>query len=368
MSGLIVTALVILVFIVIYQIAKASELATILRGEEKVKMQTNRLMAWLMVAFFFLGAYGIWKCHVALADKMLPESASLEGVNYDHMLIVTLWMTGFVFVITQVALFWFVFRYQATETRKAFFYSHNNKLEVLWTTVPALALVVLVVIGLKNWFAITAEAPENSLVVQVMGKQFNWLIRYPGADKMLGKTDFRLMDDATNVMGLDWNDPASHDDIIIENGEMHIVTQRPVQLVINSRDVIHDVGLPHFRMKMDAVPGITTTMWFTPRTTTEQMKMDTHNPNFVYEISCDQMCGKGHYSMRGTVVVQTQKEFDAWLKEQPAYYANVQKANAPAPPAGAAAPATDTTKAATPVDTTATGATASAMTTPAQHK
>jgi len=272
--------------------------------------------------------------------------------TYSQTCIVTLALTGFVFVITQVALFWFVYRYQATETRKAFFYSPNNRLEVLWTTVPALALVVLVVIGLKNWFAITDKAPENSLVVQVMGKQFNWLIRYPGPDKMLGKTDFRLMDDATNVMGLDWNDPASHDDIIIENGEMHIVTQRPVQLVINSRDVIHDVGLPHFRMKMDAVPGITTTMWFTPRITTEQMKMDTHNPNFVYEISCDQMCGKGHYSMRGTVVVQTQKEFDAWLKEQPAYYANVQKANAPAA-AGTATPATDTAAKAAPVDTTA---------------
>lgn len=339
MSGLIVTALVILVFIVIYQIAKASELATILRGEEKVKMQTNRLMAWLMVAFFVLGMIGIYKCHVSLIDKMLPESASEEGVHYDSMLIVTLALTGFVFVITQVALFYFIYRYQSTETRKAYFYSHNNKLEVLWTTVPALALVVLVVIGLKNWFAITDKAPENSLVVQVMGKQFNWLIRYPGADGILGKTDFRLMNDANNVMGLDWNDPASHDDIIVENGEMHIISQRPVQLVINSRDVIHDVGLPHFRMKMDAVPGITTTMWFTPKITTERMKEITHNPSFVYEISCDQMCGKGHYSMRGTVVVQTENEFKEWLGTQPAYYANVMKAAASAPAAGEAAPA-----------------------------
>ncbi|MFA6060561.1 MAG: cytochrome c oxidase subunit II [Taibaiella sp.] len=347
MSGLIVTALVILVFIVIYQIAKASELATILRGEEKVKLQTNRLMAWLMVAFFVLGMIGIYKCHIDLIDKMLPESASMEGVHYDSMLMVTLILTGFVFFVTQLLLFYFVFRYQATETRKAFFYSHNNKLEVLWTTVPALALVVLVVIGLKNWFAITDKAPENSLVVQVMGKQFNWLIRYPGADGILGKTDFRLMNDANNVMGLDWNDPAAKDDIIVENGEMHIINLRPVQLVINSRDVIHDVGLPHFRMKMDAVPGITTTMWFTPKISTERMKEITHNPNFVYEISCDQMCGKGHYSMRGTVVVQSENEFKEWLGKQPTYYANVMKATAPATEAPVqAAPepaATDTT-------------------------
>jgi cytochrome c oxidase subunit 2 len=354
MSGLIVTALVILVFIVIYQIAKASELATILRGEEKVKLQTNRLMAWLMVAFFVLGMIGIYKCHVDLIDKMLPESASMEGVHYDSMLIVTLVLTGFVFIVTQLLLFYFVYRYQATETRKAFFYSHNNKLEVLWTTVPALALVVLVVIGLKNWFAITDKAPENSLVVQVMGKQFNWLIRYPGADGILGKTDFRLMNDANNVMGLDWNDPAAKDDIIVENGEMHIINLRPVQLVINSRDVIHDVGLPHFRMKMDAVPGITTTMWFTPKISTERMKEITHNPNFVYEISCDQMCGKGHYSMRGTVVVQSENEFKEWLGKQPAYYANVQKAATPAAPEATdqAAPTTE------PAVDTAAGGTA----------
>ncbi len=346
MSGLIVTALVVLVFIVIYQIAKASELATILRGEEKVKSQTNRLMAWLMVAFFVLGMIGIFRCHEALIGKMLPESASVQGDHYDSMLLVTLVLTGFVFFVTQILLFYFIFRYQSTENRKAFFYSHNNKLEVLWTTVPALALVVLVVIGLKNWFTITDKAPENAMVVQIMGKQFNWLIRYPGADGVLGKNDFRLMDDANNVMGLDWNDPAAKDDIIIENGEMHIINELPVQLVINSRDVIHDVGLTHFRMKMDAVPGITTTMWFTPKFTTAKMKEMTHNPNFVYEISCDQMCGKGHYSMRGTVVVETPQEFKAWLAKQPSYYASHMAAPAPATATQEAPAAADTTKAA----------------------
>lgn len=344
MSGLIVTALVILVFIVIYQIAKASELATIIRGEENVKSQTNRLMALLLVAFFILGIFGIIKCHETLIGKMLPESASVQGDNYDTMLIVTLVLTGFVFVVTQSLLFFFVYRYQQTEHSKAFFYSHNNKLEVLWTTVPALALVVLVVIGLKNWNAVTSEAPEGSMVVQVMGKQFNWLIRYPGADGVLGKTDFRLINDADNVIGLDWNDPAAKDDIVIQNGELHIVKNHDVQLVINSRDVIHDVGLPHFRMKTDAVPGITTTMWFTPKISTAEMKERTHNPNFVYEISCDQMCGKGHYSMRGTVVVETEAEFKTWLGKQPAYYLASHPTEAPATEA---APATTDSAAAT---------------------
>lgn len=323
MSGLIVTALVVLVFIVIYQIAKASELATILRGEEKVQYQTNKLMAWLLVVFFILGLIGIYKCHVDLIDKMLPESASVQGDNYDFMLLVTLTLTGIVFFITHILLFYFIFKYQSTPGRKAHYYSHNNKLEVLWTTVPALALVVLVVIGLRNWFTMFEKAPDDAQVVQIMGKQFNWIIRYPGPDGILGKTDFKLINDANNVLGLDWNDKASHDDIIIENGEMHIVKGRHVKLVIDSRDVIHDVGLPHFRMKMDAVPGITTSIWFTPKFTTEEMREKTKNPNFVYEIACDQMCGKGHYSMRGTIVVQTQDEFNDWLGQQPSYYSNV---------------------------------------------
>ena len=109
-----------------------------------------------------------------------------------------------------------------------------------------------------------------------------------------------------------------------------------MKLLINSRDVIHDVGLPHFRLKMDAVPGITTTLWFTPTITTDSMKIITKNPDFVYEISCDQLCGKGHYSMRGTIIVQTQAAYDAWMLMQQSYYS----ANNPS-----ATPASDTTKA-----------------------
>jgi cytochrome c oxidase subunit II len=341
MSGFIIIALIVLVFVIIYQIAKASEYATILRGEEKVKAQTNRTMAGLLVAFFVLGIWGIWECHQALKDKMLPVSASVEGVGYDSMLKVTLIITGIVFFATQALLFWFAWRYQASDKRTSFYYAHNNKLELLWTTVPAIAMASLVAIGLRHWFNITSAAPANANVVEVVGKQFNWIVRYPGKDNELGKRDFRKIDDAKNILGLDWNDQHNMDDIISPSGEMHLVVNKPVKLIIGSRDVIHDVGLPHFRLKMDAVPGITTTLWFTPQYTTAQMKEITGNPNFVYEISCDQMCGKGHYSMRGTVIVQTQAEYDEWLSKQQTYYA---ANNAPAVPAAAAPAASDTTK------------------------
>jgi len=320
MSGFIITALVILVFIVVYQLAKASEYTVVIQGEEKVAAKTNRLMAWLMLAFFVLGLFGLYKCHVYLVDMLLPESASNHGDNYEFMLKWTLIVTGIVFFLTHIMLFYYIFKYQATDKRKALFYSHNNTVEVLWTTIPAIALLILVIIGLRNWSIMMDVAPKESLQVEITGKQFAWIIRYPGPDGVFGQTDFRLINDANNVVGLDWDDPASRDDIIFENGQMHLIKDHPAHLIIKSRDVIHDVGLPHFRMKMDAVPGIVTTMWFTPKFTSQEMIDKTGNPDFIYEIACDQMCGNGHYSMRGTIIVETQQKFDAWLAQQTSYY------------------------------------------------
>lgn len=350
MSGLILTALVILVFIVIYQIARAAEYVNIIRGEEEtVSKKTNKTLAWLLLVFFFVGMWGVYKCHVYLAPLYLPESASTQGLEYESMLMTTIVITGAVFVITQLLLFWFSYKYQAKAGKKPLFLSHNNKLEIIWTTIPALTLMVLVAIGLKNWNNMTSKAPEGSLEVQVVGKQFNFIVRYPGKDGIFGKTNFRLINDANNVLGLDWNDPASKDDIIIENGEVHIINKKNVKFIINSRDVLHNLALPHFRMKMDAVPGITTTMWLTPRVSTAEMRSLTGNPEFVYEIPCSEMCGKGHYSMKGSVVVEeNEADFNKWLSGQKPYYSlHHEKPETAEAPANTA-PADST---AAPVDT-----------------
>jgi len=340
MSVFIIITLIILVFIIIYQIGKASEYATVLRGEEKVKAQTNRTIAFLLLVMFVLSMWGIWKCNELFVGRLLPIAACKTGENYDSMFNVTVIVTGIVFFATQAILFWFCFRYQAKDKRTAFYFPHNNKLEIIWTTIPAIAMAILVAIGLKNWFDVTSPAPPDAKVIEIVGKQFNWLVRYPGKDNELGKRDFRKINDANNVLGLDWTDPHNMDDIITQNGELHLVINKPVKLLIGSRDVIHDVGLPHFRLKMDAVPGITTTLWFTPSITTEEMKNITHNPDFVYEISCDQLCGKGHYSMRGFIIVQTQQEYDKWMASQPSYYAG----NNPSATPAASQPAGDSTK------------------------
>jgi cytochrome c oxidase subunit 2 len=233
---------------------------------------------------------------------------------------ITIAVTGLVFFMTQILLFWFSFKYQESNKRKPLYFTHSNKLELIWTGIPAIVLTVLVVFGLKYWFKFTADAPKNSQLIEITGHQFGWEIRYPGKDGVLGRKNYKLTDPAKdNPLGIDWADAASHDDIHVAT-TMHVVVNKPVKLVINSQDVIHDVGLPQFRMKMDAVPGTPTTLWFTPIFTTKEMQAKTGNPDFVYEISCDQMCGKGHFTMRGVIVVETQKEFNEWMiKQRPEY-------------------------------------------------
>ncbi len=316
MTEILLAAIVIMIFVVIFQIAKASEYVSVLKGEEKALKQNNKINAFLLISFLVLGLIGVWWCNDLFKGKTLFAygAASDHGEKIDLMLYITIGVTGVVFVITQVLLFWFAYKYQQNDNRKAYYFPHNTKLELIWTTVPAIFLTVLVVFGLMYWFKMTGEAPKDATLVEVTGHQFAWEFRYPGKDKTLGRKNYKLTKGA-NSLGVDFDDPASRDDIHVA-ATMHIPVGKPVKLVINAQDVIHDVGLAHFRLKMDAVPGIPTTMWFTPLYTTAEMKAKTHNDNFAYEISCDQMCGKGHYSMRGVIVVDTQADYEKWLSEQ----------------------------------------------------
>jgi len=321
MTMFLTIAAVVLIFVVIFQIAKASEYVSVLKGEEVSRKQNNKINGFLMVVFLVLGLVGVWYCNDLLFHKTLlaHDAASVEGARVDSMLWVTLAVTGIVFIATQVVLFVFAYKYQEDANRKVVFFAHSTKLELIWTVIPAIALTVLVVIGLRNWFLFTGEPPKNAMVVEVTGKQFGWIYRYPGKDGSFGKKYFKNIDNASNSLGLIWDDELAQDDIVMEQ-TVYLVKGKPVKFVLGSRDVIHDVGLTHFRLKMDAVPGIPTTMWFTPKYTTKEMKEITGNPNFQYEISCDQMCGNGHYSMKGVIEVVDQEEFDAIMAKQKPYY------------------------------------------------
>jgi len=356
MTALFIIAVIVLVFLVIFQIAKASEYVAVLKGEERSHKQNNKINGFLMILFLIGGLIGIYLCNEALVGKTFlvtdATSSSVQGEKVDEMLKVTLLITGIVFVITQILLFWFAYRYQESDKRQPLYFPHNNTMEIVWTVVPAIALTVLVVIGLRNWFSFTGEAPQNAMQIEVTGKQFGWIFRYAGDDGVFGKKYYKMINDANNYLGLNWrdsaglnikDDPNSHDDIVLQQ-TMYVVKDKPVKLIIGSRDVVHDVGLPWFRLKMDAVPGTPTTLWFTPKYTTKEMIEKSGNPNFQYEISCDQMCGNGHYSMKGVIQVVTQPEFDAWMaKQKPAYFsAYPEKDPSNQKPA---TPVADTTKA-----------------------
>ena len=322
-SAIFLVAILGLGFLITFQIAKASEYVSVLKGEKKAFEQSNKVNAFLMVVFLVLGLVGVWWCNELFYKKtLLPyPSASEHGEKIDLMLWITLIITGVVFFLTQILLFWFAYKYQHKENKKVYYFVHNTKLEAIWTTIPAITLCIMVGFGIYYWLQITGDAPGNALKIEVTGKQFGWVFRYEGKDKEFGKKYYRNIDEAKgNQLGLIWDDPASKDDIVVGQ-TMYVVKDQPVKLIIGSRDVIHDVGLPHFRLKMDAVPGTPTTMWFTPKYTTEEMKKITKNPDFVYEIACDQMCGNSHYTMKGIITVVTQSEFILWRAQQKTAYA-----------------------------------------------
>ena len=160
-------------------------------------------------------------------------------------------------------------------------------------------------------------AESEALVVQVTGEQFAWNMHYAGADRVFGRTDTKLLDLQSNPLGLDRSDPAAKDDITTVN-QLYLPVNRPIIVRLRSKDMIHSFGVPEFRVKQDAIPGLTIPIWFIPNVTTAEMRTRTGNPEFEYEIACAQLCGLGHYRMRGFVTVQSAEEFQKWVQDEEA--------------------------------------------------
>ena len=177
--------------------------------------------------------------------------------------------------------------------------------------------LLLFIFAVPLWVARVDGRPADSeaLLVQVTGEQFAWNVHYAGADGIFGRTDIQLLDLQENPLGLDRADPAAKDDVTTLN-QLNLPVNKPVIVRLRSKDVIHSFGVPEFRVKQDAVPGLTIPIWFIPNVTTAEMRTRTGNPEFQYEIACAQLCGLGHYRMRGFVTVQTAEEFQTWLEEE----------------------------------------------------
>ena len=192
----------------------------------------------------------------------------------------------------------------------------SNRSTYLEVAVAVVEAVLLIGFAIPLWAARIGDIPpENeSQIVQVTGEQFAWNFHYPGPDGLFGRTDIKLLDLQSNPLGLDRSDPAAKDDVTTVN-QLYLPVNRPAILRLRSKDVIHSFGVPEFRVKQDAVPGLTIPIWFIPTITTADIRTQTGNPEFQYQIACAQLCGLGHARMRGFVTVQSAEEFQKWMEE-----------------------------------------------------
>lgn len=317
MLNLIIVVAVILVIAVLIIVFRVTNLVDAVKPKKKDDDTNvpsgNTAQGVLMLLFLIVGVIGFfYYSKTEFHNYNLPVTSE-HGHITERLFWITMVITVFVFIVTQIFLFGFAFKYRYKKTNKAHYYLHNNKLEMIWTFIPAVVLAWLIISGLKEWTKITGPAPEDAEVMEVMGYQFAWAFRYPGKDGNLGKVDFRKID-AVNQMGLDLSDGKGHDDFM--PSQLVIPKDKAVLLKIRGRDVIHSVYNPHFRMQMNAVPGMPTQLWFVPTVSTAEMREQTGNPDFNYELVCNKICGKSHFGMKGIITVLEQDEYDSWYKEQ----------------------------------------------------
>ncbi len=276
---------------------------------------SNRINGALFLIFFVLSIIGFLWSFLYAQQYFLPEASSPHGRRTDSLFWLSMGIITIAFVVTNALLFIFAWRYQHKEGRRAAYYPENHKLELIWTVIPAVVMAVMVFTGWRAWRDIMSEAPANAQVFEIVGKQFNWIARYPGMDNnKLGSFNYKLIDN-NNETGIDYTDEASFDDFT-STSELHIPVNKPVLLKIRARDVLHSVFIPHLRVKMDAVPGMPTRFWFVADKTTDDMRNSTGNSTFDYEIACTEVCGQGHFSMRIRLVVEDEAAWQAWCREQ----------------------------------------------------
>lgn len=340
--------IIVLAAVFIVQIGRARELASVVRGEKAEEFERNNFHAGLGMVFmigFLLICIVSFIYYIPYFLGWGPNTAaSLHGPMVDSVFNTTLFFTSIVFFGCQFALFFFAWKFRGQKGRRAKYWAHDDRLEMIWMLVPAIIMTFLVVSGLQAWNEIMADvtpeevAGEDYMEIEATGMQFAWLLRYPGRDQKLGTKHFTKID-GTNPLGQDWTDKKNIDDF--HPSEIVLPVGKKVRVRINSRDVLHNFYLPQFRVKMDAVPGMPTYFVFTPVVTSDSMRNryknydnwnipDKQNPDkkrweaFEYELACAELCGRGHYSMRRVLKVVTEEEYAEWFDgiEATSHYLN----------------------------------------------
>ena len=316
MANLLIILAGLLLIISIVQVVRILELTSTLRGGDSASItdedNSNQGLLMLLFLIFMMGSF-IWSW-MAWGDLLLPAASSIHGAQIDGLMAVTMGLILVVFFITQPLLFYFAYKYRGRKGNRAAYVSHNNKLELIWTSIPAVVLTALIAYGLSTWSSTMYAATDESEEIELYARQFDWTARYSGTDKTLGEANVRNIE-GVNMVGVNPLDPSGDDDMLVR-GEMHLVVGKPYLLKFRSQDVIHSAYLPHFRVQMNCVPGMTTQFAFTPTKTTAEMRQETGNEAFDYILLCNKICGSAHYNMQMTVIVESQEEYNTWLAEQ----------------------------------------------------
>ena len=349
MTALLTIIVLVFILVAIWQMVKIFDLAQAKNENTQVANdKDNTVNGYLMMGFLAFIYVITIVCFVKWGDlPLLSNSASEHGSTIDSLMIISLVIIFFVQTITQFLLHYFAFKYKGEKGKKALFFADNNKLEAIWTIIPVIVLAGLIIYGLNTWINIMGvDESEDPLVVELYAQQFNWTARYAGADNTLGKANVRLIDiDKANVLGIDESDPYAQDDIIVK--ELHLPVGKPVLFKMRSQDVLHSAYMPHFRAQMNCVPGMITQFGFTPTVTTAEMRQSNDISDkvahineirvekskaltakgedaldryeFDYLLLCNKICGTSHYNMQMKIIVETQEEYNAWIKEQKAF-------------------------------------------------
>lgn len=313
---LLVIAVIVLFVFAASRVMSIYNLSADLRGgrqDDEITEAEGRNQAgiWVLFIIAFFG-FCLWQ-FFKYKSKLLPEAASAHGPAIDNLFNVTTAVIAFTFVLTHIIMVYQIYKNASKKGKKAVYFAHSNKLEMVWTIIPAIVLSGLIAYGLTVWSDVMYAGSKEATIVELYSKQFDWTARYAGKDNLLGKSDFRKIVDG-NDLGL-VTDPKADDDIIVK-GELHLELGKPVLFKFRSRDVIHSAFMPHFRAQMNCVPGMETTFEFTPTITSQQMRKKLNNEKFNYVLMCNKVCGASHFNMQMDIIVDTPDEYNKWMAEQ----------------------------------------------------
>ncbi len=347
MTSLLVLLVLVLLSVALWQLTKIFDLTQVGKQSDNNQIaddndnNVNGYLSFAFLAFIYLITIFCFANYGKF--PLMSNAASVHGKEVDQLMWISMILIFIVQTITQGLLFYFSYKYRGKKGQIATYFSDNNKLEFIWSSIPALVLAVLIFFGLYSWTDImfVNEKEEKPIVIEVYAQQFKWSVRYAGDDNVLGKANVRLIE-GVNTLGVDLADPNAQDDIVAD--ELHLPKGKKVIFKIRSQDVLHSFYMPHFRAQMNCVPGMVTQFAFTPSMTTSEMRdtkdmtekvaninkiRETKSKQLVAEgktaldpyqfdflLLCNKICGSSHYNMQMKVIVESETDYNKWLKEK----------------------------------------------------